>query len=168
MLTMGDYSSVSEIGIGVNLAVAYISIFVEPSINRAQKQIDQFRWWTEEPERIELVRRRTLSAEDLEDALTEWCQEFELMTDAIRRHSKFPICVSSVSALCLCATLFAPSLPVNALAVFALGGLAFAPVLLGAGYVWWRTSSERESERKMAKRANGLLSPPKTVTVIGK
>lgn len=158
MPTIGDYSSVSEVGIAVNLAVTYINTFVEPSISTAERQISRFRWWVDDPKRLQKIRGKHLDVEDFEEALSEWSHEFDLMEASIKRHRKIPTRISLLSALVLCVTLFFHDLEICELGIALLGILAFVPVLGGAAYVWGRTRDVRRSERSAAFKANRLIT----------
>ncbi len=81
MPTLSDYSSILEIGIGLNLAVSYIGTFVEPSIRRAEAEIVQFRWWVDGPERLKQISGRPLKLPTSKEALSEWTAEFDLRSD---------------------------------------------------------------------------------------
>lgn len=157
MPTLGDYSSILEIGIGLNLAVSYIGTFVEPSIRRAENEMGQFRWWIDAPGRLGQVSGRSLDPADFEESLSEWITEADSMKRSIKKHRTLPTTISLAAAALLFSGLFFPFVPVSTWGLIGLAFLALVPVFGGAMYVWCRTRGERRSEREKARAANGVL-----------
>ena len=156
MPTLGDYSSILEIGIGLNLAVSYVGTFVEPSIQRAASEITRFRWWTDAPERLTQIAGRQYDPADFEEALSEWVADADSMKRSIERHRKLPTILSLAAAFILFFGLCFPGFSIPSWTWAPLAVLALLPIG-GAAYVWCRTRNERRAQRSRAKAATGLL-----------
>jgi hypothetical protein len=157
MLTLGDYSSLLEIGFGLNLAVSYVNLFVNPSVLRAERGLAGFRWWVDAPERLHEVEGKRLDAEEFEEALANWTDAIDRMTRAIDKHRKWPTGLALVAACLLYTAMYFPSAPAQTRELIAIAVLSILPVVGGSIYLWFRTKSERVAERQACKSANSLF-----------
>lgn len=157
MPTLSDYTSILEIGFGVNAAISYVYLFINPAIRKSEADITRFQWWVENPERLKSMVGRNLDLEEFEDALTNWIFTAERMNKAIERHQRFPIFCALLSAVILFAAFFFQDVVATNLILIGVSFLCFAPVILGSAYLWYRTSSERSAERAACQKANGLF-----------
>jgi hypothetical protein len=159
MPNIGEYSSVIQIGFGLNLAVSYVNLFVNPALSRAERDVARFSWWIETPERLKEVAGKKLDLAEFEEALSHWLQKIDRMTHAIETHRRGPICCALLAALALYVSMLFTSVQLGTLSIAAIVFLSIAPVILGSGYLWFRTREERAAEREACRRANNLFMP---------
>ncbi|RTL94646.1 MAG: hypothetical protein EKK31_30415 [Hyphomicrobiales bacterium] len=159
MPNIGEYSSVIQIGFGLNLAVSYVNLFVNPALSRAERDVARFSWWIETPERLKEVVGKKLALAEFEEALSHWLQKTDRMTHAIEMHRRGPIFCALSAALALYVSMLFPSVQLNIWSIGAIVFLSFAPVVLGSGYLWFRTREERAAEREACRKANKLFMP---------
>lgn len=157
MPTLSDYSSILEIGFGLNLAVSYINMFVSPALKRAENEIARFSWWVENPERLQAIGGKKLAPAEFEDALSNWLYDAGRMRRAIERHQRFPTYSAFFASVALFVGLLFPDLEVGKIELSVVVALSIGPVVLGSLYLWYRTKKERRAERKACDVANKLF-----------
>lgn len=159
MPNIGEYSSVIQIGFGLNLAVSYVNLFVNPAQSRAERDVARFSWWIERPQRLEEVVGRKLDLAEFEEALSHWLQKTDRMTRSIETHRRGPICFALLAALVLYFSMLFPSVQLAIWSIAAIVFLSVGPVVLGSGYLWYRTRDDRAAERQACNKANKLFMP---------
>lgn len=157
MPTIAEYSSVIQIGFGLNLAVSYVNLFVNPALSRAERDVARFSWWIETPERLKEVAGKNLYLAEFEEALSHWLQKTDRMTQAIERYRRGPVCFSLLAASALYISMLFPSVQLNIWTIAAIVFVSIAPVVLGSGYLWLRTRDDRAAERQACRKANKLF-----------
>lgn len=157
MSTLANYSSILEIGFGLNLAISYISVFINPAVSRSEAEIARFQWWVENPERLESIGSKKLTPADFEDALSAWLYEAGRMRRAIERHRRIPTALAIIAAALLYVALWFPTVEVGNWGPLFLLLLSFGPIMGGSTYLWARTRRERDKERAACDAANKLF-----------
>jgi hypothetical protein len=157
LLTISDFTSLLEIGFGVNVAASYLSVFVSPLLDRASREIDKFRWLLDNPEKAAKALLNGTTVADLEDRFVEWERLLNKLERTTERVRQKPTGFCIAAALSCFVLLFFPSLHVDILGAVGIGFLAIGPSLLGALFVWRVTDKDRVGERKAADRTKSLI-----------
>lgn len=157
MSTISDYSSVLEIGFGLNAAASYVGVFINPSLTSARAELDRFVWWVEHPDRALPNMAESTTLEECEDKLVSWEQAYDNLSRKVKRLSQWPIGFCIAAAVGCFLLLLVPDVPVNAVGLFFVSCLVFAPSVVGALFVWFASRRLRRRERTKAQRAKDLF-----------
>lgn len=157
MPTVAEYSSVIQVGFGLNLAVSYVNLFVNPALSRSQRDVERFSWWIESPERLAEIAGKHLDPAEFEEALSHWLQKADRMKLAIEKHQRGPVFFALIAALALYVLMLFPAIELSIWDIAAMVFTSVAPVILGSAYLWLRTSEERVAERDACNKANRLF-----------
>jgi hypothetical protein len=158
MATLGDYSSVFEIGITLNLASSYINLFINPAMTKAEKELSNFRWWHENPQQLEAIRGKKVDPGQIEESYAEWFEKFGVLQKKVEKLSKQISILTVFSAVVLYLMLFFPELPATLLVVLLAVVFSIGPLICGACYLWIRSRTERVAERRTASNAKEIFS----------
>lgn len=157
MSTISDYSSLLEIGFGLNAAASYVGVFINPVLTSSKAELDRYRWWVEHPERALPNMVEGTTAEDCEDRLVSWERSYSNLEIKTRQVSQWPIGVNVSAAAGCFLFLLIPDMAINPIGLIALVSLVLAPSTIGGLFVWFGTEELRRRERTQAQRAHSLF-----------
>lgn len=158
MSSVSDYTSILEIGFGLNAAASYVGAFINPALKISREEIDRFRWWIDNPDRARSLLSEGKSMEDCEDRLVSWEHAYDNLARKVKQLSQIPIGFSIAAALGCVFVLMLPEMSVTDFGLLALMTLVVGPSLGGAAYTWFASREVQQKERLQAKRANDLFS----------